>query len=123
MALPRIFALIIGLLTAAYFALHLNGETMSVIAAGIMLVGAVVLIAISVRKAVTRMQRNIVVGGWGLFTLLCAGGFGVMMWLGATSQAKAMALMLFLAGIGFTARSAWQAGRKKRRKWDNYFEK
>ncbi|ARS27009.1 hypothetical protein [Sphingomonas sp. KC8] len=122
MALPRIFALIIGLLTAAYFGLHLNGEAMPMIAAAIMLAGAVILLAISVRKAVTRIQRNIVVAGWGLFTLLSTGGFGAMMWLGATSQAKAMALMLLLAGIGFTARAAWQAGRKKRRKWDSYFD-
>ena len=122
MALPRLFALIVGLLTAVYFGMALNGETMSPIAAAIMLVGAAVLLLISMRKAVTRIQRNIVVGGWGVFVIVSIAGLAAMMVLGGGSQPKAMVLLLLFAGIGFTARAAWQAGRKKRRKWDSYFD-
>ncbi|MGH6781497.1 MAG: hypothetical protein ACREB5_05280 [Sphingomonadaceae bacterium] len=123
MALPRFFALIVGLIAAAYFGLGIARYTLNPIGGAIMLLGAVLLLAASVRKALSKTQRYLVVGAWGAFSLLALVALGAMIWFGGGSREKAMALLLFVTGLGFTARAAWQAGRKKRRKWDNYFDK
>lgn len=123
MALPRLFALIVGLLAAAYFGFGLAQYTVSPIVAGIMLFAALILVAASPRRAVTRLQRNLVVAAWGVFSLLSIAALIVLLLMGGDNRVKAMALLLFLTGFGFTVRSAWQAGKKKRRKWDNYFDK
>ncbi|SNS38628.1 hypothetical protein SAMN06295912_105165 [Sphingomonas laterariae] len=123
MALPRFFALVVGLMAAFYFGFGIARYTLNPIGGAIMLLGAILLLAASVRKAVTRKQRYLVAGAWAAFSLLSLIALGIIVWFSGGSREKAMALLLFVTGLGFTARAFWQAGRKKRHKWDNYFDK
>lgn len=122
MAVPRFFALIVGILTAAYFGFGLaNGDTNMIVAA-IMLVGAVLLLAASARKGTTPARRWLIAWLWVAFTILSVAGLVAMLLLESSTREKAMALILFCAGLGFGMRSLWQAGRTKRRRWDGYFD-
>ena len=60
---------------------------------------------------------------WGVFSLICIAALGLTLVFGGGGREKAMVLLLFVTAIAFTVRAAWQAGRKRRHKWDNYFDK
>lgn len=122
MAVPRFFALIVGILTAAYYGFGLARGEANTIAAAIMLVAALLLFAASARKGTTPVRRWTIAWLWVAFTVLSVAGLGTMQFLGGTMQQKAMALILFCAGLGFALRSLWQAGRRKRHRWDSYFD-
>ncbi|WP_380875601.1 hypothetical protein ACFB49_05270 [Sphingomonas sp. DBB INV C78] len=88
-----------------------------------MLLGAAALLVASARRPKTTFQRKLVVAAWALFSIICIAALGLMFLFGGGGREKAMALLLLLTGIAFAVRSAWQAGRKRRHKWDNYFDK
>ena len=123
MAVPRFFALIVGILTAAYFGFGLARGDLNPVGAGIMLAGALLLFAASLRKGATPVRRWLIAWLWVAFTVLCIAALAAMLLLEGGMREKAMALILFCTGCGFSVRSLWQAGRKKRRTWDNYFDK
>lgn len=123
MAVPRFFALIVAILTAAYFGLGLARADLNPIGAAIMLLGALLLFVAAARKGVTPRWRWTIAWLWVAFTILCVAALGAMVALDGGMREKAMALILFFTGCGFGARSLWQAGRRKRHRWDGYFDK
>lgn len=123
MAVPRFFALIVGVLTAAYFGIGLARGDLNPVGAGIMLLAALLLFLASARKGATPRWRWTIAWLWVAFTVLCVFALGAMLALEGGMREKAMALLLFCTGCGFSARSLWQAGRRKRHRWDGYFDK
>lgn len=122
MAVPRLFAFIVGILTAAYFGFGLARAEINLVVAAIMLLGALLLFVAAARKGATPFRRWAIAWLWVAFTVLSAAGLAAMLFFDSSIREKAMAMILFCAGLGFGIRSLWQAGRRKRHRWDTYFD-